>query len=120
MSFWMAFWISNSAFDGLFHVTDWMATLGHFANFTQIHVTEDSIDQWEALVSNEPIRDEVMIHVDPYSYEDLGLGPNTGPYGAVQVGNYILIGGQSDYSLLPPMWYPTVDNGQCLLIKQKL
>ena len=53
----------------------------------------------------------IRSYFDPFSYEDLALGPNTGPYGAVQVGNYIVIGGQSDQrTLLPPMWYASVDN----------
>lgn len=101
----------NTTFEGLFHITDWFATFAELADFN-VPDNVDSINQYEALKSGKSVRNEVMIHYDPFSYDDNGLSPyTTAPYGAIQVGKWNLIGGQPDTKPLPAMWYATVDNG---------
>jgi len=101
----------NSTFEGIFHITDWLATFSELAEY-EVSNNADSINQLEALKNGKSIREEVMIHYDPFSYDDNGLSPyTTAPYGAIQVGKWNLVGGQPNTKPFPPLWYATVDNG---------
>ena len=100
----------GSTFDGIFHITDWLATLTDLLELENVEIPEDSFSQYSAITGNGETRQEVFIHVDKESYGDDGLAPyDTGPYGSMQMGDYVLIGGQSTEKPLPPMWYSTVD-----------
>ena len=59
--------VQGSTFDGIFHITDWFTTLANQALETPVE-SEDSIDHYQALCENEPVRDDLMIHVDLFRY----------------------------------------------------
>ena len=82
-------------------------------------ISEDSLDQSEALRAGKSIRQDLMVHYDPFSYGKNGLAPLvTAPYGAYQNGSYYLIGGIPNTEEFPPLWYATVDNGLADWIEQ--
>ena len=97
-------------FTGLFHITDWFSTLLNLASINR--TTDDSFDQFDSLkFGGQGIRREVMIHYDPFSYEDLALAPYpTAPYGSIQVDQWSLVGGMPFSPKFPPMWYSFIDD----------
>ena len=59
--------VPGSTFDGIFHITDWFTTLANQGLESPVE-SEDSIDHYQALINNEPVRDDLMIHVDLFRY----------------------------------------------------
>ena len=59
--------VPGSSFDGIFHITDWFTTLANQGLESSIE-SEDSVDHYQAFIDNEPIRDDIMIHVDLFRY----------------------------------------------------